>query len=278
MLVAMLVLLAAPMARAEDARIAAARKAYDNLEQAHAIEVLDGALSTTLSDHDRAAALRLKGASQMVLRQREAAIAAFIASFALEPDAALEPQIAVSPDARSLFEVARGQWLADLVPQMEAHAADIAKLQLHVTAPAVAHGGDAIAIHVDVVDPAALAARVELSYRRRGNGEFTLLTRRLVAPRALAFTIPAAETESPRPFTLEYHVVARHRTGFDLRRYGDADHPHAISVTAGHVPRWHELWWVRGVIAAGVIGLGAGGYLFYRSLDVGGQDVVIGRR
>ena len=86
------------------------------------------------------------------------------------------------------------------------------------------------------------------------------------------------ETEAERAFTLEYHVALRHRTGFDLRRDGDADHPHVIAVAAGHTPRWYELWWVRGVIAAGVAGLGVGGYLYYRSIDVGPQDVVIGRR
>jgi len=218
----------------------------------------------------------LKGGAHLALGHREDAVAAFIASFEFEPDAALEPQIEASPDARSLFQVARGQWRAQLVPAMEALAGDIAKLRLHVTAPAQAHGGEPVRISVDLVDPARLVRA------RRGRVSPAWWWRvhvvRAPAEPQLAFDVPAAETESEHSFVLEYHVALRHQTGYDLARDGDASHPHVIAVAAGHQPRWYELWWVRGAIAAGVVGLGAGGYLYYRSLDVGAQDVVIGRR
>src|SRR5262249_10681321 len=117
-----------------------------------------------------------------------------------------------------------------------------------------------------------LAARVELAYRRRGEPTFTLLTQRRDAPR-LAFAIPSDATEARSPFVLEYHVTVRHQTGFDLRREGDPDHPRWLPVDAGHRPRWHESWWVRGAFALGALGLGAGGYLAYRAIDVGPQNV-----
>jgi len=274
MRVAILVLavLHAIPAAAEDARIAAARTAYDELQQERVLELLAPALAGPLSDHDRAAALRLAGCAHMVLGDRDAAVETFKRSFALEPDAALEPQLA-SPDARSLFEVARGQWRAALVTEMEAHAAEIAKLKVIAEAPRTARGGAPLAIGLGVVDPGNLVSRVELAYRKRGQYGFTTLAQ---PPRAhLSFEIPSETTESDKAFALEYHVTLRHRSGFDLRRDGDATHPHVIDVAAGHRPRWYELWWVRGAVAVGVVGLGTGGYLFYRSLDVGAQNVVV---
>jgi hypothetical protein len=136
-------------------------------------------------------------------------------------------------------------------------------------------GGEPFAIAVDIDDPAALVARAEMSYRRRGQGEFTMMTARLERPQPLAFSIPAEVTESAHDFVLEYHVTLRHRSGFDLRRDGDADHPRTIEVEAGHVPRWYESWWFRGAVAAAVIGLGAAGVIAYEAHDVGPQHVVV---
>ena len=269
-IIVLAVLHAMPVA-AEDARLAAARTAYDELQQERVLALLEPALAGTLSDHDRAAALRLEGCAHMVLGDPAAAKESFKRSFAIEPDAALEPQLA-SPDARKLFELALGEWHGALVDEMEAHAADIAKLKILDDAPKTARGGAPLAIGLGVEDPGKLVERVELAYRKRGQYDFTLLAQ---PPHAhLTFEIPAETTESDKPFALEYHVTLRHRTGFDLRRDGDAVHPHVIAVSAGHRPKWHELWWVRGAVAVGIAGLGAGGYLFYRSIDVGAQHVV----
>ncbi len=276
LLVLLVVTLACP-AYAEDTRVGAARIAYDNLEQAHVLEILAPVLAGTLADRDRAAALRLAGCASMVLGDRASAIKSFRASFALEPDAALEPSIA-SPDARSLFEVARGEWRAGLVAEMESHAAEIANLRLTIRAPDHATGGEPLQIAVGLVDAARLVERVELLFRRRGQTEFTSITRRPTAPTStLAFEISPSVTSSETPFVFEYHVTLRHQSGFDLRRDGDADHPRVISIAAGHPPRWYDSWWLRGVVAAGVVGLGAGGYLAYRSIDVGPQTVVVQR-
>jgi hypothetical protein len=147
---------------------------------------------------------------------------------------------------------------------------------LAVHAPAQARGGQPIAIAVDVAGPAQLLSRVELSYRRRGTSAFTLVSHRLAPPAARArFVIAAGSTESASPFVLEYHVTLRHPSGFDLRRDGDADHPRLIAIAAGHQPRWYDSWWARGAIGLGVVGLGASGYLLYRSIDVGPQAVVL---
>jgi hypothetical protein len=270
-------MLLAGAARAEDARLATARVAYQEQDQERTLEVLTPALPQ-LDVRDRAAALRLIGCAHMVLGDRAAAIAAFRDSFALEPDAALEPQLA-SPDARNLFEVARGEWRGALVTEMDRHAEDVKRVVLAVDAPSGSRGGHPIAIGVRLQDPAHVAARVELAYRRRGQPNFTLMTQGVRVPIGpISFSIPADATESARPFVLEYHVTVRHETGFDLRRDGDADRPLVLAVAAGHRPRWHESWWVRGAFALGVIGLGAGGYLLYRSADVGGQRVVVDRR
>lgn len=270
-------MIAAGAAQAEDRGVAAARAAYEAQDQQRTLALLTPLLAAkALDDHDRAAALRLAGCAHMVLEDRPAAVAAFRASFALEPDAALEPPLASSIDARSLFEVARGEWRAALVNEMEDHAAELAQLSLAVRAPGQARGGQPIAIAVDVAGPADLFSRVELSYRRRGQGTFTLLSHRLTPPTTGArFVIAAEATESPRPFVLEYHVTLRHPTGFDLRRAGDADHPRLIAIAAGHQARWYDSWWVRGAIGVGVVGLGASGYLLYRSIDVGPQPVVL---
>jgi hypothetical protein len=271
------VVTAASTAEAEDRRVVAARAAYEAQDQQRTLSLLALLLAgTTLDDHDRAAALRLAGCAHMVLEDRAAAIAAFRASFALEPDAALEPPLAASIDARSLFEVARGEWRAALVNEMEDHAAEIAQLTLAVHAPSHARGGQPIEISLEIDGPVYLLSRAELSYRRRGQSAFTLLSYRLTPPISPArFAIPAEATGSASPFVLEYHVTLRHPTGFDLRREGDADHPRLIVIAAGHPPRWYESWWVRGAFALGVIGVGASGYLLYRSIDVGPQPVVL---
>src|SRR5262249_54466330 len=155
----------------------AARKAYASQDQERTIAIVTPVLAQ-LDDHDRAAAFRLLGCAHMVLRDRPAAIAAFRASFALEPDTMLEPQLA-SPDARSLFEVARGEWRAALVAEMDAQAAEIKRMAVKVVAPARGVGGKPIAIGIQLSDPARLASRIELGYRRRGQPTFTLLTQRL---------------------------------------------------------------------------------------------------
>src|SRR4051794_40822594 len=100
-LVIVVVALLAGTARAEDARVVAARTAYDELDFARVLSTLAPAFAGAISDHDRAAALRLAGCAHMVLDERDAAVASFRASFAIEPDAALEPRLASSPDARS---------------------------------------------------------------------------------------------------------------------------------------------------------------------------------
>ncbi|MEO8699220.1 MAG: hypothetical protein ABI867_04225 [Kofleriaceae bacterium] len=261
-------------AHAEPAQLTAARSAYDAQDQDRTIALLTPLLAGALAAHDRAAAERLAGCAYMVLGDRAAAIAAFQRSFALEPDAALESPLIASPDARSLFEEANGLWRAALVTEMETHAAELKRLQLEVTAPPRARGGRPLAIAIRVADPGRLAARVELSFRRRGQGTFTLLTERLTTPPV--FSIPAEATESATPFVLEYHVTVRHQTGFPLRRAGDPDHPRTISIAAGHRPRWHESNLVRGALVLGLVGLATGGYFVYRSIDVGPQRVVVG--
>jgi len=261
-------------ARAEDRRILDARTAFEAQEQEKAIALLAPVLTdTSLDDHARATALRLDGCAELVLGNKDAAIARFTESFALEPDSPLEPDLAQSPYSTSVFELARGQWRAALVTDMQAHAAEIAAVKLAVTAPKVAHGGEKVPIDIAITDPAKLVARVELSYRHRGVAAFTTMTTRPAAP--LRLEVPAEATASANPFVLEYHVTLRHQSGFDLVHDGSRERPHQIGVSAGHVPRWHESWWVRGAFAAGVIGLGAGGYLFYRSIDVGPQHVVV---
>jgi hypothetical protein len=257
--------------------LADARAAYDNLEQQRVVEMLPPPTIAKLGDRERASALRLLGCAHMVLGDRIAAIASFRESFALEPDAALEPGIA-SPDARSLFEVARGEWRAALVAEMEGHALELSKLQLTVHAPDRGRGGEPLEISVGLVDATQLVSRIELSFRRRGHSELSQMTMRPHAQ--VTFTIAPQLTSSPTPFAFEYYVTLRHQSGFDLRRYGDADHPHVIEIAAGHPPqplRWYDSWWVRGAIAVGVVGVGFGGYVAYRSIDVGAQNVVIGR-
>jgi len=273
--IAIVVLIGSRHAAAEDARVTSARSAYDAGRQEITLQLLAPVLAGSLDDHARAAALRLAGCAEMVLGHRTEAIARFKESFALEPEAALEPKLASSPDARGLLEVARGQWREALVLEMDTHAAELAKMKLSVHAPARVRGGQPFAIAVAIDDPGALVARAELSYRRRGQGEFTLMTARLEKPVPLTFSIPAEVTESPHDFVLEYHVTLRHRTGFDLRRDGDADHPRAIEVEAGHIPRWYESWWFRGAVAVAVAGVGAAGLIAYEAHDVGPQHVVV---
>ncbi|HEV7556166.1 MAG TPA: hypothetical protein VGO00_11950, partial [Kofleriaceae bacterium] len=108
--IAIVILIGSRHAAAEDARVTAARSAYDAGKQEITLQLLAPVLAGRLDDHERAAALRLAGCAEMVLGHRAEAIARFQASFALEPDAALEPKLASSPDARGLLELARGQW------------------------------------------------------------------------------------------------------------------------------------------------------------------------
>src|SRR5262245_16428771 len=92
-LVFALVLVAARTARAEDARIAAARAAYFNGDHDKTVAALTPILPS-LREPERARALRLIGCAHMVLGDRPAAIRAFRESFALEADAALDPDLA----------------------------------------------------------------------------------------------------------------------------------------------------------------------------------------
>jgi hypothetical protein len=262
------------LARAEDPRLAQARVEFEAGEQERTLSLLAPLLAgTTLDDHEHASALRLAGCAEMVLGHEPAAIARFEEAFKYEPDEPLEHKLE-TVDSRALYERARGAWRDAFLASTSAHATELTQIAATVDAPARAVGAEPLAIAVHVVDPGHFVHRVELAFRHRGADTYTLLTHRV--PNTLAFTIPAEATESERDFALEYHVTLRAQTGVDLAHAGDANHPRVVEVAAGHIARWHEHWWVRGLLGTAVVALGAGAYLAYRSIDVGPQHIEVG--
>jgi hypothetical protein len=273
LLVVVVVALLPHLAAAENPNLIAARQQYQAGEQERALAILSPLLtSTTLDEHERASALRLAGCAESVLGHEDAALARFVAAFAFEPDEPLERALE-TVDLRELYERARGEWRNAFITATSAHATELAQISVAVDAPARAVGGEPLAIAVHFVDPGHFVSRVELAFRRRGVDNYTLLAQRV--PASLAFAIPAAATESERGFAFEYRVTLRAQTGFDLAHAGDANHPRVIQIAAGHVPRWHEHWWVRGLLGTAVLALGAGGYLAYRSIDAGPQHIEV---
>jgi len=272
MLVVVLVLVP-HFAAAENPGLAAARQQYQAGEQERALALLSPLIAgVTLDEHERASALRLAGCAESVLGHEDAALARFEAAFVFEPDEPLE-RVLETVDLRALYERARSEWQTAFITATSGRASELAQIKVTVDAPARAVGGEPLAIAVHFTDPGHFVSRVELAFRRRGADSYALLAQRV--PASLAFTIPAAATESERDFAFEYRVTLRAQTGFDLGHVGEANHPHVIEVAAGHVARWHEHWWVRGLLGTAVLALGAGGYLAYRSIDAGPQHVEI---
>jgi len=246
---------------------------WEELEYELVIAAADRVLATAdATPQQRVEVLRLKGSALVVLDRPEDAARVFDQLFAIDPDYELPPKssprlLAVFAPARARWQVAEEQRLAtELGPSLRA-------LEMRVRLPSNPRGGRPLAIEIDLVDPQAIADRIVVSRRRRGSGFYATTEQRAHAGR-LAFTIAADDTASTTPYTLELHVQAKHRSGVALRREGTSDHPLALAIAAGRVPRpspiTHRWWFWTGIVAVAV----GGAFLVDQTISVGPQRVV----
>lgn len=256
--------------------VAEAQQQWRDLEWEAVVATTDRALAASdATDDDRLEALRLKGSALVVLERTDEAIAAFELLFALDPDYELPGN--TSPRITAVYEPARARWQVAQEERLATElGADLAALTMTVALPARPVGGQPLVVSVDVVDPAAIADRIVLSYRRKGSKHWSTVT--AASKGRVSLTIPGTFTASDRGYVLELHVRLRHRSGVTLRRDGTADAPRQLAVAAGRVPgptpvtrRWW-FWAGAGTLAAAAVVIPI---LIDRSTDVGPQDIVL---
>jgi hypothetical protein len=253
--------------------VATTQAHWDNMEYEAVLQSSEQALAGPgLDVKQRVELLRLEGFALVVLERNDDAVKAFQQLFALAPN--YQPPPHTPGRLLRVFGSARADWLVREEQRLQTESgAALRALVLHVQLPPSPRGGRPVEIGVDLVDPTALADRVVLAQRRHGVAYYT--TRELPAHGGrLAFTISGEDSASPVPYTLELHVLARHRSGVVLRREGSEEQPLALAVAAGEVPQpppiTHRWWFWTGVVAVAVVG----GFLIDRAISVGPQEVV----
>ncbi len=247
---------------------------WNELEYENVVEIADQVLATPdATAQQRVEVLRLKGSALIVLDRPDDAAHVFDQLFAIDPDYDLPPKssprlLAVFAPARARWQVAEQQRLAtELGPSLRA-------LAMRVRLPQHPRGGRPLQIDIELADPQAISDRIVLSRRRRGAGGYYTTTEQRARAGAMSFTISAEDTASPTPYTLEFHVQAKHRSGVALRREGTPEAPLALDIAAGTVPRaspiTHRWWFWAGIVAVGV----GGAFLVDQAISVGPQRVV----
>ncbi len=253
--------------------LAEAQAHWRDLDYDLVIAAADRALAAAPADATKIEALRLKASALVVLGRAGEAETTFAQIFAIDPEYDLPDD--TSPRVLAIFRPARARWLVGEEKRLATELGpSLAALNLAVKLPAGARGGRPLAVTVDLADPGGIADALVLSYRRAPDKHYSSLTAPARAG-ATTLTIPEAFTASPTQYTLELYVRVRHRSGLTLRQEGDPEHPVALAVGAGQVPKptpFYRTWW----FYTGALVVGVATVVFISAVvDAGTQPIVV---
>ncbi len=221
--------------------------AYNELEYARAVELLDKALQETLTRDEKLVTFQTLAFAHVALGRRDAAVADF--EKLLRIDGSFELDRTISPRVRAVLEEARGR----VATQGAGAAGDghaLPTIAPEVTPQKVKEGQT---VTVAGAHPGGVAASVELFYRTRGQSAFAKLSAPVAPGGAFSVDVPGMDVHAP---ALEYYFVVLDDNGASVALAGTLAQPLAVDVQGRRKPLYAKGWFW-GVIG-GVALVGAG--------------------
>jgi tetratricopeptide (TPR) repeat protein len=219
--------------------------AYNDLEYAQAVKLLNQALQETLTLQEKRVTYMTLAFSYFALNQTGDTIAAF--ENLLRVDERFELDRTIAPGARALFEKARARVATGKAPGAST-GPTMPTLSPTVT-PVPAKEGKPVEVRVRY--PGGAAQRVDLFYRTRGQTRFSELLAPLDARGGAAITVPGSNVRAP---ILEYYLLALDDSGISVARAGSLAQPLPIEVQVRKKPVYARGWFwgtVTGILVAG---------------------------
>lgn len=240
----LVLLLTAGSARAEIESDAVKRgvAAYDQIDFANAVKVLEGALTESLTREEKIVACRTLAFAQAGLGHLDEARAAFVKLLRVDPNAELDRGVA--PRLRALFEEARAQVATGRVA--------VAPSTLPTLAPAVrpAHPREGQPVSITFVHKGGMAQTLQLYHRVAGDPAYNEVRLQPQGDR-FELVLPRSAVRAPG---VEYYVTALDDQQAAVARAGTFGTPLRIEVGAIGRPIYKRGWFwgvVAGVVAVG---------------------------
>jgi hypothetical protein len=241
--------LAATAARAEveSPLVQEGIKAYEALDYARAVQLLEQARGESLTREEKLITYRTLGMAHVALGDGAAARSDFAHLLRIDPSYDFDRSFA--PKVRAVFEQAKGEVAASgraLVPAQSG-------LQPALL-PAAPREGKPVVVRVRY--PGGMARKMTLYYRAPGHNAFSRASVDGAADGSFAATIPGADVHAP---ALEYHVVLLDEGGASVAAAGSIGTPLSINVGRQPKPVYKRGWFwgvIGGVAAAGAIATG----------------------
>jgi hypothetical protein len=220
--------------------------AYDDLEYAKAISLLQKALEESLTREEKIVTYRTLAFSHAALEQSDAAKRDFVNLLHADPTFELDRRI--SPRVRAPFAEARAAIAAG-------HDEAEPRVRAPLLVPTVEPGrpSEGQAITVAAVYPGGVAESAELYFRARGQQAFSKVVARGEAGH-FAATIPGLQVQPPG---LEYYLVLVDDLGGPVATAGGLASPFAVDVRPKKRPIYTKAWFwgvIGAVVVAGVVG------------------------
>lgn len=221
--------------------------AYDALDYARAIALLEQARGESLTREEKLLTYRTLGMAYVATGEPAKAKADFEHLLRLDPSAELDSLVA--PKVRAVFEEAKT--LA--ATSAGALAPALPTVTPQVTPP---HPREGHAVAVHVLYPGGLARKMSLYFRKTGDTQFSHATVDANSSGDFDATVPGLAVQPP---ALEFHVVLLDDSGASVAAGGSLGTPLSVSVTRAAKPIYKKGWFwavIGGVAVAG--GLAAG--------------------
>jgi len=215
--------------------------AYDNLEFARAVEILNRALTESLTREEKIVTFRTLAFAYAALGRTDDARASFARLLRLDGNAELDRSVA--PKVRALFEEARAQVATGKAEPSGGGA--VPTLRPHVS-PAQPKEGQPVTI--TVVHSGGLARSVHLFHRVRGEESYSEVKTAGQRDR-FELTVPGTAV---RPPALEYYVTALNDENVAMGRAGTLADPLRVDVLPAKKSLRRRAW-IWGVVGGAVV-------------------------
>jgi hypothetical protein len=234
-------------AEVESALVQQGLAAYDELDFARAVQLLEQARGESLTREEKIITYRTLGMARVALGKTDEARADFAHLLRIDPSYDFDRTVA--PKVRAVFEEAKAQVASSGRTLTPAQSTLVPSL-----APATPREGKPVVVRVS--HPGGVARKMILYYRALGSNAFSRATVDGSPDGSFAATIPGLDVRAP---ALDYHVVLLDDGGASVAAAGSIGTPLSVSVTRQPRPVYRRGWFwgvIGGVAAAGAIATG----------------------
>jgi hypothetical protein len=224
--------------------------AYNDLEYARALSLLDQALRETLTRDEKIIAYQTMAFAHVGLNNRDAALHDFENLLRVDPSFELDRTI--SPRVRAVFEQAKAEVATGGIGGGEDNKVPTVPATVDFGAEKRAKEGHAIDVRATY--PGGVAARGELFYRTRGQLVFSKTTALIDTVGRFEATVPGMDVHAPG---LEYYLVILDERGSSLAQAGSLAQPLFVDIGGTAKAPIYKRAWFWGVIGGAIV-VGAG--------------------